>query len=76
MTPPPASRAGVLVIRVWAEGDDPATALRARLVGRHDVAGEDPGQLDDPVGTAASIDEVVAQTRRWLEQFAATIVSD
>ncbi len=63
MTHPPGSPAGVLIIRVWTEDDDPERGLRARLVGRHDVEAEDA-----PVATAASIDEVVAETRRWLEE--------
>jgi len=70
MTHPPASPAGVLIIRVWAEGDDPTHALRARLVGRHAVDDE-----DSVVGAAASIDEVVNETRHWLEQFVAGLGS-
>ncbi len=66
MTHPPGTPPGVLIIRVWTEGDDPEQGLRARLVGRHDVDGE-----DSPVAAAASIDEVVAETRRWLEQYLA-----
>ena len=66
MTHPPGTPAGVLIIRVWTEGEDPHRELRARLVGRHDIDGEDA-----PVAVAASVDEVVAETRRWLEEYLA-----
>ncbi len=54
---------GVLIIRAWREGaSDPM--LRARLSGRLDIEDEATETM-----AASSIDEVLDQTRLWLEAF-------
>jgi hypothetical protein len=59
---------GVLIIRVWHEdGADDGAGLRARLVGSLDIETE-----SSDVAVAANVDDVVAQTRKWLEQFVAS----
>jgi hypothetical protein len=57
-------RTGVLVVRVWIEAGD--GGLRARLTGTHDVA-----QGEETTETAATVDDVVAIVRSWVESFAA-----
>jgi len=61
-----AGRDGVLILRVWLE-DSGDSALRIRMVGRLDL------DLDDQEAmAAATIDEVLAYVRAWLERFAAS----
>jgi hypothetical protein len=60
-----ADATGVLIIRVWHEdGGRPDGAFRARLVGSLDIEAE-----SSDVAVAANIDDVLAHTRSWLEQF-------
>jgi hypothetical protein len=58
-----ASRAGVLLVRVWMD-DASAPELEARVIGTLDVSR--PGSL---VGRANSIDEVAELVTAWLERF-------
>jgi hypothetical protein len=54
-------RTGVLVVRVWMEGDAP---LRARLTATDDLSA--PVQEES---AASGVDEIVAAVRGWLERF-------
>jgi hypothetical protein len=54
-------RTGVLVVRVWVEGDAPP---RARLTATDDLAA--PAQEEF---AASGVDEIVATVRGWLERF-------
>jgi hypothetical protein len=57
---------GTLIIRAWLE-DRSDSALRIRMVGRLDL------DLDDQdTAAAATIEEVLAYVRAWLERFAAS----
>ena len=63
---PPGDRpTGVLIIRAWTEGPPEAPTVRARLSGRLDVEDEATETM-----AANSIDDVVDQTRAWLDAFA------
>jgi hypothetical protein len=57
----PSRREGILIIRVWFEGDPP-TELRARLVevGEH-IIGE------RTVAVAATVEDVSAAVRAWVQ---------
>lgn len=57
-----AEQTGVLVIRVWAEGD--ATSLRARITRTVDVS-----RRDEVSTVASSAEEVEAVVRTWLHDF-------
>jgi hypothetical protein len=58
-------RVGVLVVRVWIEGDS-ETSLRARITRTLDIlSGE------EEVATTSSVDEVLTRVRLWLEEFVA-----
>jgi hypothetical protein len=61
-------RAGVIVIRVWLEGNA-ASGLRARITAANDLTAEGEAAREQPVALAASIDEVVAAVSEWLEEF-------
>jgi hypothetical protein len=56
-------RIGVLVVRVWIEGD-PATGLRARITRNLDIA-----NLEDEVTTASSVECIEGTVRTWLAEF-------
>jgi hypothetical protein len=60
---PESTRTGLLFIRVWSEAGCPG-ALRATLIGTHDVA-----STPKPVGSASSPAEILAQVDGWLEEF-------
>jgi hypothetical protein len=64
MQPAPADRAAVLVVRIWVESGAGGDGIRARLTGRLDLAEE-----AEETSAAASIEEIVDQTRTWLERF-------
>jgi hypothetical protein len=59
---PAAGRTAVLVVRVWVEGEPPA--LRARLTQTLDISRSCELSL-----TAASVDDVCAIARAWIEAF-------
>lgn len=54
---------GVLVMRVWLEGEPP-TALRARLTTSIGI-----GDAEHPGTAVATVDEACAAVRRWLNDF-------
>ncbi len=54
---------GVLVMRVWLEGEPP-TALRARVTTAIGVA-----ETEHPMTAVATVDEACAAVRRWLIEF-------
>jgi len=56
-------RTGVLVIRVWTEGDR-AQGLRARITGTLDLTA--PEEVST---TASSADEIEAVVHGWLREF-------
>jgi hypothetical protein len=56
-------RTGVLIVRVWTEGDQ-GKDLRARITRSLDIAA-----ASEVVSAASSIDEVLAGVRSWLEEF-------
>lgn len=56
-------RTGVLVIRVWAEGDRPLV-LRARMTWTLDVT-----EREQVTAAVAGIDAIETATRAWLEEF-------
>jgi hypothetical protein len=58
-----AERSGVLVLRVWLEGD-PDGGLRARILGS-----SSGGLADQPVSAAATTEGVTSAVRSWLEGF-------
>jgi hypothetical protein len=62
----PAERSAVLVIRLWAEGDQPG-GLRARLIQVLDARSR-----EQTVATATSVDDICAAVRAWVEAFAAS----
>ena len=62
---PASSRSGVLVIRVWPEGDDGA-GLRARI-----TTLSNPQSEDAHASIAAGRDAIVAHVQSWLDEFAA-----
>jgi hypothetical protein len=63
-------RAGVIVIRVWIEGDA-VTGLRARITAAVDLAAADREPREQTVAVAASIEEVLAAVGDWLAAFVA-----
>jgi hypothetical protein len=65
MTAEATERTGVLVLRAWIEGD-PSTGLRARITQAADNAA--PEYL---VATAATVEDVCAGVRAWLEELMA-----
>lgn len=60
-----AETTGVLIIRVWIEGDDDHP-VRARLTGLLDVEGD-----EEWISQAATVDDILDQARQWLDIFAA-----
>jgi hypothetical protein len=62
VTPHRREPTGVLVVRVWREGDPPR--LRGRLTGTIDVV-----RGERTSSTAAGRDAISAAVRRWLERF-------
>lgn len=63
MGAPTRERTGVLVVRVWVEGD-PTTGLRARITRNVDV-----GKRDDEVTVASTVEDIEATVRSWLAEF-------
>jgi hypothetical protein len=61
-------RAGVIVVRVWIEGDA-VTGLRARITASDLSSGG--AAREETVAVAASIEEIVSEVGRWLEAFVA-----
>jgi hypothetical protein len=59
----PSERTGVLIVRVWIEGNA-ATGLRARITRLTDIS-----RQEQMVSTASSIDEIEAVVRSWLKTF-------
>lgn len=57
-------RTGVLIVRVWAEGESGSPQLRVRMIGRQDL---DRNAHD--TASASTVQEALAYVRRWLEQF-------
>jgi hypothetical protein len=66
MTGNPPERTGVLVIRVWMEGDHEAGGLRARITQTLDLSA--PEQLGR---VAASQEEIASIVQEWLDAFVA-----
>lgn len=62
----PMERIAVLVIRVWLEKNS-ASGLRARITRTADVATH-----DEIVTAAATVDEILAVVRTWLDTFETT----
>jgi hypothetical protein len=60
---------GLLVVRAWVESDD-GGGLRARITQVLDLESG-----DESVTVVASVDEVVAAVRAWLEAFLALVTS-
>jgi hypothetical protein len=58
-----AERTGVLVVRIWIEGEN--NGLRARLTGTQDIT-----RGEETTFTAGTADEVVEIVRAWVEAFA------
>jgi hypothetical protein len=56
-------RTGVLVVRVWIEGDSTA-GVRARITRTVDI-----GSREDAVSIASSVEEIRAIVEAWLEEF-------
>ena len=56
-------RTGVIVIRVWIEGE-PHEGFRARVTATRDVL-----QPDRTTAAAGSVEDVVRIVRQWLEEF-------
>jgi hypothetical protein len=65
MSAPADARTGILLVRVWLEGDR-TSGLRARIVRMLDV---ERGETLESV--AGSVDEVCDVVRTWLESFSA-----
>jgi hypothetical protein len=57
-------RTGVLVIRVWVEGDE--ERFRARITQSLDVTA-----AEQVVSSAASVEDISAAVRAWLDAFIA-----
>lgn len=55
-------RTGVLVIRVWTDGEPPT--VRARITHRSDVTGP-----DQTVTFASTVDDINAAVASWLQAF-------
>jgi hypothetical protein len=62
----PTERVAVLVIRVWPEKDS-VSGLRARITRTADIATQ--GEI---MTAAATVDEILAAVRTWLEGFETT----
>jgi hypothetical protein len=62
----PTTRVAVLVIRVWPEKDS-VSGLRARITRTADIATH-----DEIVTAAATVDEILAAVRTWLETLETT----
>ena len=60
---------GVLVVRVWNDGD-PEISLRARITRTLDITS---GEQD--VSTTANVDEIPSTVRRWLEEFVVALAT-
>lgn len=58
----PPERTGVLIVRLWIEGEP--TGLRARITRLVDISRE-----EQIISTASSIDEIMNTVRAWLESF-------
>jgi hypothetical protein len=54
-------RAGVIVVRVWIEGD---ASARARITASSDLSSD-----EQTIAVAAGVEQIVAAVRDWLEQF-------
>lgn len=61
---PQAERTGVMVVRIWIEGD--GCGLRARLTATDDISSG-----EETTTTAATLEDVLDVVRRWVEAFAA-----
>jgi hypothetical protein len=61
---PQADRTGALAIRAWTEGEP--KSLRVRITRTLDVS-----RRESESTAAASIDDVCAVVRRWLEEYVA-----
>jgi hypothetical protein len=59
-------RTGVLLLRIWLEGDRDDPQLRIRIVGRQSLA-EDA----EDGASASTVEEALALVGDWLERFAA-----
>ncbi len=62
------ARTAVLVVRAWIE---PEGGLRARLIGNLDIE-----RAREQSSSATTVDDVIAQVRRWLGAFLAAAPSD
>ena len=60
------NRTGLLVVRVWIEGDSSADGLRARITQTIDLLGD-----AEVITTAATADDVYSAVRDWLEAYLA-----
>jgi hypothetical protein len=58
----PSQRTGVLIVRLWIEGEP--TGLRARITRLVDISRE-----EQVVSVASSVDEIMTTVRAWLESF-------
>jgi hypothetical protein len=56
---------GVLILRIWTEGDSSDPQLRIRMTGRQDLA-----RNAQDIASASTIEETLAYVRDWLERFA------
>lgn len=59
-------RTGVVVIRVWLEGDDARRGLRARISLVPDIEGREEESL-----AAGSTEEILEAVRRFVDEFVA-----
>lgn len=64
------SRAALLILRLWTEGEDPGT-LRARITHTRDLAL--PGHTRTASG---SPDDICALVKEWLDEIARASVPD
>jgi hypothetical protein len=62
----PPEQTGVLVIRVWTEGDAEAGSLRARITQTVDVSAPESAEK-----VAASPEEITSIVQEWLHAFVA-----
>jgi hypothetical protein len=63
MASPPLDRAGLLIVRVWIEGDR-ESGMRARITRTLDLS-----TRDEVVTTTTSVEEIVATVHAWLDSF-------
>lgn len=56
--------AGILIIRVWLEGEGDQRRLMGRISSRLDATKEEM-----QLAVVTGVEDVVAETRRWLEAF-------